>query len=709
MKCNILYNKINICVNIRLLIIFLITFVNSTLSQKGNFQTKEYTNAVEALQRNDTTSAIDLLNTSIKKNNDASSCYILSNIFWLRQDYESRNKAYELARKAVLIDSYNLDYKYLFAEICKYFAKYEAKNQWEEIVTIDSSQIKAYINLAEFYEIEFIEWNKSYRRNYLEQDIGPPISLDFDLKKWNKENEEKAIKYFNKALEIDSLDHELCLKLSLFYFKIDKPYLGIKHLKKLINNNIKNKNIYLALGVLFHSVLEDKESYKAFIKAFDLMNDDERDDFRINSVISFFNIGIRLESKIEQKKLLKLIDDFWKSKDPLLLTTYNERLLEHYSRVAFANLSFETNRNPGWQSDRGEAVIRYGLPYNRIRIRPNLYGGMDSQPKKMGKNSIMPEIIKSESWFYDSFTINFEDEWLNNNYQFARDQLLFIDNLRDNIESDYKPKFKGSILDIPYNTLQFRNSKDYFQTDVYVNYLIRRNDSLSNNESTKLIEGLFYFDDNFNKIHSHKDTIIINNKVDNIYSIKFSSKEGSGNLALEIIRKADDGIAVYHGKYIIKDYSNDELMLSDLVFARSVDSELFKGKINRGNLSIISIPSNIFNKNEPIFLYYEIYNLELDEEKLTNFDQEISIRIIEEDSSIGDILNKVGEVLGIGKEGEKITLTSNYKTLERDPQIYFQLDMDKYESGDYEIEIKIKDKVRGKETKNKTLIKWKNE
>lgn len=709
MKYNILYNKINICVNIRLMIIFLITFVNTSLPQKGNFQTKEYTNAVEALQRNDTTSAIDLLNTSIKKNNDASSCYILSNIFWLRQDYESRNKAYELARKAVLIDSYNLDYKYFFAKICKDFAKYEAINQWEEIVTIDSSQIKAYINLAEFYEIEFIEWNKSYRRNYLEQDFDPPISLDFDLEKWNKENEEKAIKYFNKALEIDSLDYELCLKLSLFYFKIDKPYLGIKHLKKLINNNIKNKNIYLALGVLFHSVQEEEESYKAFIKAFDLMSDDERDDFRINSVISFFNIGMGIESNQEQKKLLKFIDDFWKSRDPLLLTTYNERLLEHYSRVAFANLSFETNNNPGWRSDRGEAVIRYGLPYNRIRIRPNLYGGMGSQPKKMGKNSIMPEIIKSELWFYDSFTIKFEDEWLNNNYQFARDQLLFIDNLRDNIGSDYKPKFKGPILEILYNTLQFRNGKDNSKTDVYVNYLIRRNDGLSNIENNKLIEGLFYFDDNFNKIHSHQDTIIINNKADNIYSIKFSSKEGSGNLALEINRKADDGIAAYHGKYKIKDYSNGKLMLSDFVLARSIDSEFAKERINRGDLSITSSPSNIFNKNEPIFLYYEIYNLGLDEEKLTNFDQEISIRIIEEDSSIGDILNKIGEVLGIGKEGEKITLTSNYKTLERNSQIYFQLDMKNYPSGEYEIGITIKDKIGQKETSGKVLIKWINE
>ena len=50
--------------------------------------------------------------------------------------------------------------------------------------------------------------------------------------------------------------------------------------------------------------------------------------------------------------------------DPLNLTPYNERLLEHYSRVAYANLFFqpENKKVEGWQTDRGRVYILYGEP-----------------------------------------------------------------------------------------------------------------------------------------------------------------------------------------------------------------------------------------------------------------------------------------------------------------------------------------------------------
>lgn len=55
---------------------------------------------------------------------------------------------------------------------------------------------------------------------------------------------------------------------------------------------------------------------------------------------------------------------YWALGDPLYLTEGNERRLEHYARVALAELLFgepSTGRR-GWATDRGQILVRYGVP-----------------------------------------------------------------------------------------------------------------------------------------------------------------------------------------------------------------------------------------------------------------------------------------------------------------------------------------------------------
>lgn len=69
---------------------------------------------------------------------------------------------------------------------------------------------------------------------------------------------------------------------------------------------------------------------------------------------------------------------FWKERDPLNLTPYNERLLEHYTRIAYSNLRFGIPKLniTGWKTDRGTVVIRYGVPPFVTRIRPTVVAGV---------------------------------------------------------------------------------------------------------------------------------------------------------------------------------------------------------------------------------------------------------------------------------------------------------------------------------------------
>jgi GWxTD domain-containing protein len=62
---------------------------------------------------------------------------------------------------------------------------------------------------------------------------------------------------------------------------------------------------------------------------------------------------------------------FWTSIEPLFLTTWNERRMEHAARVVAANLLFSSTTlgMDGWESFSGQVWIRYGRPQHRWELQ----------------------------------------------------------------------------------------------------------------------------------------------------------------------------------------------------------------------------------------------------------------------------------------------------------------------------------------------------
>lgn len=63
------------------------------------------------------------------------------------------------------------------------------------------------------------------------------------------------------------------------------------------------------------------------------------------------------------KELLKSIREFWIRKDPILTTEVNERLVEHWRRIAVARSKFNKDSTSVYQTDdRGIVFVKYGAP-----------------------------------------------------------------------------------------------------------------------------------------------------------------------------------------------------------------------------------------------------------------------------------------------------------------------------------------------------------
>ena len=697
----------------------LVFFFNSYLKGLNidcDDQSKElYKKGIEAIKSRDTLNAEKYFKESIREDSDAASYYELAKIQFHHNTFYSRNLAFENSYIAVWKEPKNLEYNYFYANICKSFARFTAFDQYNKILALDSNQVDAWYNLGLMKEEDFTEYNNSVRN--MDGFMAP-------LQEYADEDFNEAEKYYLNALKIDSVNYQTILKLSLMYNKGNKPEKGIPFLQRLIKLNKADKEIYLALGLLYYKTSKLKECFTEYQKAIELMSEKEKEDFTFNSVKTLLQpVYDSAMKEMSDYELKEFIDLYWKVSDPLYLTDYNERLLEHYSRVAYANLNFSvpSMNVVGWKSNQGEVVLRYGEPLNRTRIRPS----MDNRVN-----------MKTEVWNYNGFTLGFTDMAQSGNFifaapagekdktapQFGGDSQTFMNDLRSEYFTYYEPKFEGQKFDIVYDFLQFKSSETRNHTDLYIDYGLNPIDSLVNSGILNVEHdaAFFFFNNNSEEQIKKKEHIMSlgsRNIVSTItYPILYTNTlhvaaiTDSGYYSLEILRNVDKGVSANRGRIRIKKFSNVHLDMSDVILASRVENgSQTKYNINRNKISILPNLTKQFMKGAPTYVYYEIYNLKKNSSGLTDFEQEVELKEYNEENKSGleKTISDIGKFFGFGK-GEGISFSSSYQSAEVNPQIYYQLDLSKAKTGKYLIIITVKDKVDGSKVSSQTVIDWTN-
>ncbi|MEO8074436.1 MAG: GWxTD domain-containing protein [Acidobacteriota bacterium] len=161
--------------------------------------------------------------------------------------------------------------------------------------------------------------------------------------------------------------------------------------KKARNQTKENNRIYqdwINKDVPYLITDEEKKAYKA------LKTDEERENF---------------------------IENFWRRRDPNPDTEENEFREEYYERIAYANEHYASGI-PGWKTDRGRIYIAWGKP-DGVESHPT--GGSYDRPSYEGGGSTTT--YPFETWFYrhldnvgDGIEIEFVDPTGTGEYRIAR-------------------------------------------------------------------------------------------------------------------------------------------------------------------------------------------------------------------------------------------------------------------------------------------------
>ena len=582
--------------------------------------------------------------------------------------------------KAIFLDRDNVEYRLKNAFL---FIKKDmegiAVKEFKKIVEIDPDNYNAYYQIGLILEKDVIR---------LKDMINPGETATIYFRGFAEKDKDEVLYYYNKAIAVNPKFTECYYRLSLIYYEFGDIDDMIDLLEKAVVINKNDKNCHLFLGFGYYNVERYKLADEQFEKAMKLMSTDEYDVFNsINILMSpeeesqFDNEG-RLT-----KKLLK--NKFWQKRDPFFMTAFNERKLEHYSRIAYANLRFSVSRKniAGWQTDQGKVYIRYGKPQSMYRTKPDLAGIVD------GGGS--PLITSKEVWNYPDFNYVFEDRSLYRRYEFA---------WGDRPENDYrsvynemikvKPEYyqstpKKKQLKIIADINKFNIDKHFYDVEVSdavfgdsVYYVFQNNDW-----QAYLKHGVFLLDENWNQIENYSD--LLNVSENGLTSIGFDKylintntfklKPGSYNLAIELFDLESEKRGIHRQEIIVDTFNVNKLQISDVSLAFDIKYDSLAANFSRNNLTISNNPVKKIIQKKPLFIYYEIYNLSLNENNTTSFKIDYMIKKSNTESNkitkffsslflddiFGDITSTY-EYVGISSteyQYQQIELNENYQGL----------------------------------------------
>lgn len=114
------------------------------------------------------------------------------------------------------------------------------------------------------------------------------------------------------------------------------------------------------------------------------------------------------EIKLKSPAILHQMVTFWQHQDPLLSTKQNERLLEHWQRIAYAQKHYNMAHNTVYHTDdRGLIYVKYGKPQQKIDetiLTPNeITNPLTGGPAIINGRPISPKIplvMNVKLWVY---------------------------------------------------------------------------------------------------------------------------------------------------------------------------------------------------------------------------------------------------------------------------------------------------------------------
>lgn len=184
--------------------------------------------------------------------------------------------------------------------------------------------------------------------------------------------------------------------------------------------------------------------------------------------------------------------------------------------------------------------------------------------------------------------------------------------------------------------------------------------------------------------------------------LEASMTPGKYDVTVEIRNNEKDRVGLYRFIVNVKAFPSDTLSLSDIEIAQYVDKTLSKDKFTKPKttLRVVPNPAAGILKTKPMTIYYEIYNLSLNDEGRSSYEVSYSIHMIDSDKSFFSTMAGIfGSKPASGTSS--VTVKEGKSVTEHE---YISFDISELPPGIARLEIKVKDLLSGKVSSSWTNV-----
>jgi GWxTD domain-containing protein len=491
------------------------------------------------------------------------------------------------------------------------------------------------------------------------------------LSSYGTEDLLKAAESFEKALQFKRDHRDAIVHLGQLYFEIqnyDRMRMVFEYAVKIDPSDAEAR-CFLAMAYYYLGRQDLAEEHYAH--AMTLMTSDDRQVY--NSVEHILPDEQReMFSRLKGDERTNFEAAYWKFRDPMYLTASNERKLEQYNRITYANLRYGVPKKnmPGWRTEKGRIFIRYGKPVVSYKVQPDerILGG-------------------SENWQYDNFFFHFTDDFASGHYLLDDRSLLTERSvLKDRADAFVWPvEFS---FDLKTRAFQFKGAGNETRLRVYYGAQI---DDIDRDYRTFGLDvasdvGLFVIDDS-NRITGEKRSFLEFNKdfEEGTMFINYAELDhipvGTPvrEYSMEVLTRMDRKAGIVREPIRIRSFKEDALAVSDVILASRITKER--------DLRVIPTFSQSVSRKSLVYLYFEIYHLTLNAYGNSAYRIETSFSPRDDDKWWKNWLPSWG------RKKETITTAFDVAGRNRDDQYYFALDVRDLDTGPYTMHLRITDQL----------------
>ena len=169
---------------------------------------------------------------------------------------------------------------------------------------------------------------------------------------------------------------------------------------------------------------------------------------------------------------------------------------------------------------------------------------------------------------------------------------------------------------------------------------------------------------------------------------------GTYHMALQVRDVASGKSQVYRQEIVLDDYDVDsQLKISDIELAFAIGATEAEGAFVKNGLQVVPMSSKAFRKDQSAFVYFEVYNLSVDDFGQSHYEVEYAVRSYKDRAIPARILHGFGRLMRLVEKDQQVVIAYEQTGVGADEVTYVELDLRETKPGEQLVEVKVKDRL----------------